>query len=233
MYHSSVPDYGSFWICTFQPLPTSNTFWSSLIVWTRNLMFNLCIYPLEKSQEADIFFPLHCSRLLITLLNGSYLKDDDCLLCWGQLSNLPQGAEKMQVASLADPSPCLPQGAKLVHSVPCSPEAGAALMMVWPAEISQYALSSVLLEWVSLWSGISRHFIRSCWSRRRANKLEKPMSVSARCSKVFLSFSLLTTDPPSPQGLETSQLPVILMSVYAVSPRPATPCPWTKTAHSL
>lgn len=104
------------------------------------------VFILWKRVRKLIFFLLHCSRLLITLLNGSYLKDDDCLLCWGQLSNLPQGAEKMQVASLADPSPRLPQGAKLVHSVPCSPEAGAALMMVWPAEISQYALSSVLLE---------------------------------------------------------------------------------------
>lgn len=52
-------------------------------------MFNLCIYPLEKIQEADFFLLLLlCLRLLISLLNGSYWKGDDCLLGCRQLSNL-------------------------------------------------------------------------------------------------------------------------------------------------
>lgn len=52
-------------------------------------MFNLCIYPLEKIQEADFFLLLLlCVRLLISLLNGSYWKGDDCLLGCRQLSNL-------------------------------------------------------------------------------------------------------------------------------------------------
>lgn len=116
----------------------------------QNLMFNLCIYPLEKSQEADFFFLLRCWRLLITLLDGSYWKDVDCLLYSSQLSNQPQGAGKMHIVTLAEvlkpASVLVAQGAKLVHSVPCSSETSEALMVVWPVELSQCALSSVLLE---------------------------------------------------------------------------------------
>lgn len=81
------------------------------------------------------------------------------------------------------------------------------------------------------WSTISRHFIGSCWSRRRANKLEKPMSISTRCSKVFLSFSLLATEPtPPPRPWD---VPVACRPHERLSRVVSTPCPWTETARSL
>lgn len=55
----------------FNLLPTSNMLTVHFDPQHQNLMFNLCIYPLERIQETVEFFLLRCLRLLIALFNGS------------------------------------------------------------------------------------------------------------------------------------------------------------------